>query len=88
MIQRFYDTVGGTVLIDGQDVKNYNLKWFRMQIGVVSQEPVLFGTSIKENIVFGRAGTTNEEVVEAAKNANAHNFIMKLPDVILFLLKK
>lgn len=87
LIQRFYDTDVGSVLIDGQDVKNYNLKWFRTQIGVVSQEPILFGTTIKENIVFGRAGTTNEEVVEAAKNANAHSFIMKLPDVILFLIR-
>ena len=88
LIQRFYDTDSGAVLVDGNDIKAYNLKWIRQQIGVVSQEPILFGTSIKENIVFGREGTTNEEVVEAAKNANAHSFIMKLPDRYVVVLWK
>lgn len=81
LIQRFYDPDTGSVLIDGKDVKDLNLNWWRSQIGIVSQEPVLFGTTIKENIKFGKTDATDEEVVQAAKDANAHNFIMKLPDV-------
>lgn len=81
LVQRFYDTIEGSVTIDDKNVKDLNVKWLRSQIGVVSQEPVLFGTSISENIKFGKIGATEEEVVRAAKNANAHDFIMKLPEV-------
>ena len=81
LIQRFYDVIEGSVTIDDTNVKDMNVKWLRSQIGVVSQEPVLFATSISENIKFGKIGATEEEVVRAAKNANAHDFIMKLPDV-------
>jgi ABC-type multidrug transport system fused ATPase/permease subunit len=70
------------VLIDGKDVRTFNVKWLRQQIGVVSQEPVLFGASIAENIRFGREGCTMQEMVDAAKMANAHDFICKLPQVI------
>ena len=81
MLQRFYDTQSGSILIDGKQVKEYNLKWLRQQIGVVSQEPVLFHTTIRQNILLGHASATEEEIYEAAKKANAHDFIMALPDV-------
>ena len=80
LIQRFYDVDEGTVLLDGKDLRHLNLRWLRRHIGVVSQEPVLFGTTIAENIRYGREGVTQEEVVAAAKAANAHDFIMSLPD--------
>lgn len=69
------------VLIDGVDIRTMNIKWMRQHIGVVSQEPVLFGTTIAENIRYGRENVTMEEVERAAKNANAHNFIVQLPKV-------
>lgn len=81
LIQRFYDPLGGQVLIDGHDVRDLNLSWLRTHLGVVNQEPVLFGMSIIENIRFGRDGVTEEEIVRAARAANAHNFIMDLPQV-------
>ena len=80
LIQRFYDPDVGTVLLDGKDLRDLNLRWLRRNIGVVSQEPVLFGTTIAENIRYGREGVTQEEIEAAAKAANAHNFIMSLPD--------
>ena len=61
------------------NIKELNLKWLRSHIGVVSQEPVLFDTTIAENIRYGKEDATMEEIQEAAKNANAHNFIMELP---------
>ena len=69
-------------MIDNNDIKNFNIKWLRSQIGVVNQEPILFGTTIAENIKFGKENATDEEIRTAAKNANAHDFIMTLPDVI------
>ncbi|CAF4051198.1 unnamed protein product, partial [Rotaria sordida] len=80
LLQRFYDTQSGSVLIDGKPVNEYNLKWLRQHIGVVSQEPVLFHTTIRENILFERKSATDEEIHEAAQMANAHNFIMQLPN--------
>jgi ATP-binding cassette subfamily B (MDR/TAP) protein 1 len=68
-------------LIDGHSVTEYNLKWLREHIGVVSQEPILFQATIRENILFGRDTATDAEIHEAAKMANAHDFIMTLPDV-------
>eukprot|EP01107_Rhizomastix_libera_P008222 TRINITY_DN2334_c0_g1_i3.p1 TRINITY_DN2334_c0_g1~~TRINITY_DN2334_c0_g1_i3.p1 ORF type:complete len:832 (+),score=267.34 TRINITY_DN2334_c0_g1_i3:105-2498(+) len=81
MLERFYDPKNGQVLIDGVDIRNYNIKWLRSQIGLVSQEPSLFSFSIKENIALGMVGreATMEEIIEAAKKANAHNFIKELP---------
>lgn len=81
LLQRFYDADAGSVKIDGQLVTEYNLRWLREHIGVVSQEPILFQATIRENILFGRDTATDVEVQEAAKMANAHDFIMTLPDV-------
>jgi ABC-type multidrug transport system fused ATPase/permease subunit len=79
LIPRFYDTQSGTVLVDGQDVRKYKLKNLRDQIGYVLQDTVLFRGTIFENIAFGRPGATKEEVIAAAKLANAHDFIMAMP---------
>jgi len=79
LIQRFYDAEKGNILIDGRNVKEYSIPWLRSRIGVVSQEPVLFAKSIYENIALGNPNASREDIKEAAKKANAHNFIMKLP---------
>ncbi|KAM5157175.1 ATP-dependent translocase ABCB1-like isoform 1-T4 [Mantella aurantiaca] len=80
LLQRFYDPLEGEVMMDGQDIRSLNVKWLRDNIGVVSQEPILFGTTIGENIRFGRDGVTDQEVEQAAREANAYDFISKLPD--------
>ncbi|CAF3508552.1 unnamed protein product [Rotaria sp. Silwood1] len=80
LLQRFYDPIDGSVEIDDLPVSQYNLGWLRGHIGVVSQEPILFQTTIKENILFGKMNATQDEVEQAAKMANAHDFIMELPD--------
>ncbi|CAF0935049.1 unnamed protein product [Rotaria sordida] len=80
LLQRFYDPQLGSILIDGKQVNQYNLKWLRKHIGVVNQEPVLFHTTIRQNILFGSDSATNEEIYQAAKIANAHDFIMTLPN--------
>ncbi|KAL2933286.1 ABC transporter B family member 1 [Bienertia sinuspersici] len=80
LIERFYDPIEGQVLLDGHDIKTLKLRWLRQQIGLVSQEPALFATSIKENILLGRPDASLVEVEEAARVANAHSFIIKLPD--------
>ena len=67
--------------IDGHDIKDVNVKWLRQQIGVVSQEPVLFDGSISDNIRLGREGATQADIEEAAKMANAHNFIRRFRGV-------
>ena len=79
LLQRFYDPLGGRITIDGHDVKDLNLGWLREQIGIVSQEPCLFGVTIGENIRYGSYEVTQEEVESAARKANAHDFIMRLP---------
>ena len=79
LIQRLYDPLSGEVFIDGVDIRNLNVAWLREQIGVVGQEPVLFATTIGENIKYGKEGTTQEEIERAARQANAHVFIEKLP---------
>lgn len=79
LLQRFYDPLEGSVCIDGKNVKDLNLGWLREQIGMVGQEPVLFGTTIGENIRYGRDGVSQEEMERAAMMANAHSFIEKLP---------
>ena len=79
LLLRFYDVEEGEVLIDGINIKTLNLKWLRSNIGVVGQEPVLFATTIFENIRYGREGVTQEEIEEAARAANAHDFIVSLP---------
>lgn len=84
LILRYYDTNDGQVCIDGIPVTDLNLKFLRDQIGLVSQEPVLFGVSIAENIRYGRSDVTFAELIEASKQANAHEFVMKLPKVSYF----
>ncbi|RRT84356.1 hypothetical protein B296_00011463 [Ensete ventricosum] len=79
LLERFYDPLAGEILLDGVDIRRLKLKWLRSQMGLVSQEPALFATSIKENILFGKEDATMEEVMAAAKAANAHNFISQLP---------
>ncbi|CAI5529605.1 unnamed protein product [Closterium sp. Naga37s-1] len=80
LVERFYDPLAGAVYLDGRDIRSLQLKWLRDQIGLVSQEPALFATSIKENIMYGKDGSTMEEVQAAAKVANAHDFISALPE--------
>lgn len=79
LLQRFYDPLSGEILLDGVSIDKLQLKWLRSQMGLVSQEPALFATSIKENILFGKEDASMEEVIEAAKASNAHNFITQLP---------
>lgn len=89
LVERFYTPVAGQVLLDGHDIEELNLRWLRSQISLVAQEPVLFGTSIMNNILHGLIGTEHENAsdekkkelaIEAAKMANAHDFIMGLPE--------
>jgi ATP-binding cassette subfamily B protein len=80
LIPRFFDPTVGQVLLDGIDLREYRLADVRKQCSVVLQEPVLFSSTIGENIAYGRPGASDEEVIAAAKAANAHNFVMKLPD--------
>ena len=77
---RFYDVTGGRVLIDGEDVRDVTLKSLRGAIGIVQQEVYMFSGTLRENIGYGRPGATEEEIIEAAKRANIHDFIMSLPD--------
>lgn len=79
LLQRFYDPLGGEILLDGESIDKMQLKWLRSQMGLVSQEPALFATSIKENILFGKENASMEDVVAAATASNAHNFISQLP---------
>ncbi|CAG0906779.1 unnamed protein product, partial [Cyprideis torosa] len=80
LIQRFYDPDKGTIELDGYSLKDINVRSLRSHIGIVSQEPVLFQLSVKENIRLARQDATDDEIVEAAKEANAHDFIMELPE--------
>ncbi|KAL9297836.1 hypothetical protein ACSQ67_023732 [Phaseolus vulgaris] len=75
LIERFYDPAKGTVCIDEQDIKSYNLRMLRSQIALVSQEPALFSGTIRENIAYGKENTTESEIIRAASLANAHEFI-------------
>ncbi|KAJ8546291.1 hypothetical protein K7X08_018874 [Anisodus acutangulus] len=79
LLQRFYDPLAGEILVDGVAIDKLQLKWLRSQMGLVSQEPALFATTIKENILFGKEDASMEQVIEAAKASNAHNFICQLP---------
>jgi ATP-binding cassette subfamily B protein len=80
LICRFYEPDAGTILIDGKDYKGIDLQDMRRQVGIVLQEPFLFNGTIGENIAYGKPGATLDEVMEAAKAANAHNFILAKPD--------
>ncbi|KAH6555644.1 hypothetical protein KP509_36G048300 [Ceratopteris richardii] len=80
LVLRFYDPHKGVITLDGTPIKNFQLKSLRSMMGLVSQEPALFATTIKHNILLGKEGATMEEIIEAAKKSNAHNFISQLPE--------
>lgn len=80
LIPRFYEVSGGEIKIDGVDIRDIKLKSLRQNIGVVQQDVYLFVGTVKDNIRYGKPDATDEEIIEAAKNANAHEFIMELPD--------
>lgn len=80
MLPRFYDVTGGKITIDGKDVRKLTLESLRSQIGLVQQDVYLFCGTIKENIAYGKPGATMDEIIDAAKKANIHEFIMSLPD--------
>ncbi|MFC4320355.1 ABC transporter ATP-binding protein [Litchfieldia salsa] len=80
LITRFYEPVNGQVILDGRDVKDYSLNTIRKNIGFVLQESFLFSSTIKSNISYGRPDATMEQIIDAAKRAQAHEFIMELPD--------
>ncbi|KAF5733808.1 ABC transporter family protein [Tripterygium wilfordii] len=79
LIERFYDPLAGQVLLDGRDLKLYNLRWLRNHLGLVQQEPIIFSTTIRENIIYARHNASEAEMKEAARIANAHHFISSLP---------
>jgi len=80
LIERFYDVEKGSISIDGHEIQELNVRSLRNCIGLVGQEPVLFNGTIAENIAYGKPGATQEEIEEAAKESNAHNFITKFPE--------
>jgi ATP-binding cassette, subfamily B, bacterial MsbA len=80
LIPRFYEPTGGRILIDGSDIRQGTLESLRGQIALVPQEPVLFGISVRENIAYGRLDAAETEIIAAAEAANAHQFILKLPE--------
>lgn len=80
LLERFYDPVGGSVSLDGVNIKDINVRYLRSIIGYVGQEPTLFATSIARNIQYGNPSASLKEIEEAARLANAHDFISQLPD--------
>lgn len=82
MIERFYDPDQGTIFIDGVDLKEINLRSFRREIGYVSQEPVLFNMSIRDNMLVGKPDASEDEIYQALKSANAFNFVEKMANKI------
>ncbi|KAG2676655.1 hypothetical protein I3843_12G065200 [Carya illinoinensis] len=80
LIERFYEPLSGEILLDGHDIRGLDLKWLRQQIGLVNQEPALFATTIRENILYGKDDATLEEITRAAKLSEALSFINNLPD--------
>ena len=80
LIERFYEPLAGEILLDGHNIRVLDLKWLRQQIGLVNQEPALFATSIRENILYGKDDATPEEITRAAKLSEALSFINNLPE--------
>jgi ABC-type multidrug transport system fused ATPase/permease subunit len=80
MLERFYDPQSGSIFLDGVNLKDINLTYLRSLIGYVGQEPTLFATTIRRNIEYGKPGATQTEIEEAAMLANAHDFILQLPE--------
>ena len=87
LLERFYDPDQGAVYLNNTNIKDLNLFWLRSKIGIVSQEPILFDLSIRENIAYGDNSreVPMTEIIEAAQKANIHDFITKLPDVIFLI---
>jgi len=75
LLERFYDPLAGSIALDGVPLRELNVRWLRQQIGLVGQEPVLFEGTVAENIAYGKEGATRADVEEAARSANAHDFI-------------
>jgi len=89
LLQRFYDPDLGQITLDGTDIQKLKLKWFRQQMGLVSQEPVLFNDTIRANIAYGKGGDATEaETIAAAELANAHKFISSLQQVTYMRINK
>lgn len=84
IIERYYDVLAGGVVIDGVDIREMNIKHLRSQMTIVGQEPVLFNLSIAQNIAYGLNDATEDQIIEAARLANVHEFIDSLPKVCLF----
>jgi len=80
LLERFYDCDEGSVTLDGKDLREYNVKWLRSKMSLVGQEPVLFAGTVAENISIAKSNATMEEIIQAAKDANAHDFITNLPE--------
>ena len=80
LVPRFYDATAGRVLVDGADVRDLTRRSLRREVGVISQDPFLFSATVRENIAFGATDATDEQVVEAARAAQAHEFVQALPD--------
>ena len=80
LLPRFYDVTGGSITVDGKDIRGLTLKSLRSQIGMVQQDVYLFAGTIKDNIAYGKPGASDEEIIKAAKCASIHDFIMELPD--------
>lgn len=86
LLQRFYEPDSGQITLDGVEIKKFQLKWLRQQMGLVSQEPVLFNDTVHANIAYGKEGTATEaEIIAASELANAHNFISSLRQVKIYL---
>jgi ATP-binding cassette subfamily B protein len=86
LLARFYDPTTGGILLDGVDLPDYRVADLRGQFAIVLQEPVLFSTTIAENIAYGRPGAAYEDIIAAAKAANIHEFIMQLPETYQFIV--
>ena len=81
LLQRFYDPDSGHITLDGKEIQSIQVKWLRQQMGLVSQEPVLFNDTIRANIAYGKGDATEAEIIAAAELANAHKFISSLQKV-------
>jgi len=81
LLQRFYDPDSGHITLDGKEIQSLQIKWLRQQMGLVSQEPVLFNDTIRANIAYGKGDATEAEIIAAAELANAHKFISSLQKV-------
>lgn len=80
LLMRFYEPTSGRVTLDGTDIRDLDIEWLRSQIGLVGQEPILFHASVYENVAYGKPSATHDEVMEACIAANAHRFILELPE--------